>query len=215
MFFQLQQQQGQDEREFLESLKAAANEADIEGMSVHDALCLALVSGLRDTKLREKLSELEDPSLPSFSALIDAHMHSKATAGQSAVGNRTAGQNQNKKINNNKSGSAANKGPSEAEKKRRAFMKGKCFRCGSAEHFANACNLAKDIKCRKCGATGHIVAACAQGQARASEENQQVSSSGSLAIEYQGSPEYAQASVAQARYVGKDNNSFPTPPALL
>ena len=27
-------------------------------------------------------------------------------------------------------------------------MIGKCFSCGSADHFANSCSLAKDIKCK-------------------------------------------------------------------
>ena len=38
-------------------------------------------------------------------------------------------------------------------------MKGKCYRCGSGEHMANNCSVAKDVKCRSCNATGHIAAA--------------------------------------------------------
>ena len=38
-------------------------------------------------------------------------------------------------------------------------MKGKCFRCGSWEHMANNCRVAKDVKCRSCGAQGHIQSA--------------------------------------------------------
>ena len=49
---------------------------------------------------------------------------------------------------------------SDAEKKRRQVMKGKCFRCGSSDHFANNCSLAKDIKCKKCSVQGHLAAAC-------------------------------------------------------
>ena len=25
-----------------------------------------------------------------------------------------------------------------------------CYRCGSPDHMANACNVAKDVKCKKC-----------------------------------------------------------------
>ena len=222
-FFQLQQQPGQDEREFLELLKAAASEADIEGMSVQDAVCLVCVSGLKDNRLREKLSELEQPSLPSFEALVDAYMHSRATSG-TATANRSAGQQQQKKNQNQNKNSAQQNRMSEQEKKRRSIMKGKCFRCGSSEHMANSCSVAKDIKCRKCGTVGHIASACASGQARSSEEAQSAPVSGNLAIEYQGEPRgvpyaqdgaYAQANVAVARYVGANNNSHPTPPALL
>ena len=143
-FFQMTQQTGQDARAFLEQLKSAATEADIEGMSLEDALCLTLLNGVRDSRLKEKLSELDPPTLPAFGVLIDAHLHSKATAGQASA-NRTEGRNQQQK----------NKTPTkitDAEKKRRQVMKGKCFRCGSSEHMANACKVAKDVKCRLCNA---------------------------------------------------------------
>ena len=80
-FFQMSQRQGQDKRAFLEQIKSTAAEADIEGMNLEDALCLTLLSGLRDARLREKLSELEQPTLPAFGVLIDAYLHSKATSG--------------------------------------------------------------------------------------------------------------------------------------
>ena len=94
-FFQMSQQAGQDERAFLEHIKSAAAEADIEGMNLKDALCLTLLSGLRDARLREKLSELEQPTLPAFGVLIDAYLHSKATAGSTtAAANRSEGRSQ-------------------------------------------------------------------------------------------------------------------------
>ena len=40
-----------------------------------------LVAGIRDVRLKEKLSELEEPTLPAFTTLINAHLHAKATAG--------------------------------------------------------------------------------------------------------------------------------------
>ena len=45
------QQAGQDVRAFLEQFKCAASEVDIEGMSQEDALCLTLLSGVRDARL--------------------------------------------------------------------------------------------------------------------------------------------------------------------
>ena len=84
-FFQLQQQSGKDEPAFVEHLKAAAAEADIQGMNLEDALCLVTITGLKNSRLREKLSELENPTMPAFSVLIDAHMHAKATAGGTAA----------------------------------------------------------------------------------------------------------------------------------
>ena len=88
------QQAGQDARAFLEQLKCAASEADMEGMSLEGELCQTLLSGVRDVRLKEKLSELDPPTLPAFGMLIDAHLHSKATAGHAASANCTEGKNQ-------------------------------------------------------------------------------------------------------------------------
>ena len=164
------QQTGQDARAFLEQLKCAALEADIEGMTLKDALCLTLLSGVRDARLKEKLSELGPPTLPAFGVLIDAHLHSNATAGQAASENCTEGKSQQQKKNYN-------------PKVRLQVMKGKSFRCGSSEHMAD-CKVTKDVKCRLCNAPGHIQSACLQGKVRSAEESPQVGSE-TLALEYQ------------------------------
>ena len=161
----------------MEQLKSATAEADIEGMTLEDALCPTLLSGLRDARLREKLSELEQPTLPAFGLLIDAYLHSKAMSGPSAAANRSEGRNQQQ--NKNKAGGQK---ISEAEKKCRVAMKGKRFRCGSGEHMANNCRVAKDVKRRSSGAQGHNQLACGPGKARATEE---APGKDTLAIEYQ------------------------------
>ena len=202
-FFHMTQQAGQDERAFLESLKAAANEADIEGMTLQDALCMVLVSGIKDTRLREKMSEIKEPTLDSFSGLIDAHLHGKATAGgNTAVINKVSAPNRGGRQKS--SGGQNRNAPSEAEKKRRAIMKGKCFRCGSGEHMANACNMAKDVRCRKCNSAGHIAAACSPGNTasiRAVEGESSSQAAQPLALEYQPEKPKQQAAAAQANYV--------------
>ena len=137
----------------MESLKAAASEADVGVMT--------LVAGIRDTRLKEKLFELEEPTLPAFSNLIDEHLHAKATTGGTALINKLYSPNNgNKKVQ--KSGQNQRQtGPiSDAQKKRRTVMKGKCYRCGSGDHMANNCSVAKDVKCRSCNVMGHIAAAC-------------------------------------------------------
>ena len=98
------QQQGQDERAFLESLKAAASEADVGGMTLQDELCMMLVAGIRDVRLKEKLSELEEPILPAFTTIIDAHLHTKAMGGNTAVVNKVFPLGGNKKSRNKQEG---------------------------------------------------------------------------------------------------------------
>ena len=157
-FFQLQQQSGQDERTFVEHLKAAAADADIQGMNLEDALCLVTISGLKDSRLREKLSKLENPTMPAFSVLIDAHMHAKATAGGTAAASAASAAATNKGQGKKKNNNNNSRPPlSDLEKKRRSIMKGKCYRCGSPDHMTNACNVAKEVKCKKCNTAGHTV----------------------------------------------------------
>ena len=78
------QQAGQDERSFAEAVKIAANESDIAGMTLQDAMCLIILTGCKDTRLKEKMSELETPTMAAFNILIDAHMHAKATSAKPA-----------------------------------------------------------------------------------------------------------------------------------
>ena len=108
------------------------------------------------------MSKLETPTMGAFNILIDAHMHAKATSAKPAS---SCGAQANKQKNPGRGGqnSGGGRNVSVAEKKRGQVMKGKCFRCSSADHFANSCSLAKDIKCKKCNVQGHIAAACVSG----------------------------------------------------
>ena len=185
-FFSMSKQPGQDKRAFLESLKAAASEADVGGMTLQDALCMMLVTGIGDTRLKEKLSELEEPTLPAFSILIDVHRHAKATAGSMASINKVySANNGNKKAQKgNQVQRQTGSGISESEKKKRTIMKGKCYRCGNGEHMANNCSVAKDVMYHSCNAAGHIAAACtptASIRAVEGESGQE----GTLVLEYQ------------------------------
>ena len=74
------QQAGQDKHAFAEVVRLAANEADIAALTLQDALCLVILTGCKDACQREKMSKLEEPTIAAFKTLIDAHMHSKATA---------------------------------------------------------------------------------------------------------------------------------------
>ena len=88
----------------LESLKAAASEADVGGMTLQDSLCMMLVAGIRDVRLKEKLSGLEEATLPAFTTIIDIHLHAKAMAGNTAVVNKVFTPGGNKKSQNKQGG---------------------------------------------------------------------------------------------------------------
>ena len=132
-FFHMTQQQGQDERAFLKTLKAAASKADVGGMTLQDALCMTLVAGIRDVRLKEMLSDLEEPAFSASTTIIDAHLHANATAGNTVVVNKVFTPGGNKKGQNKQGGGQGQRrlGISDAEKRRRTIVKGKCYRCGS------------------------------------------------------------------------------------
>ena len=79
-FFRMKQQAGQGAREFLESLRSAADEANIAAMRIDDCLCVQLLSGLTDLKLVEKLTEVENPTMGRFVNVVDAYMHANAAS---------------------------------------------------------------------------------------------------------------------------------------
>ena len=196
-YFSMTQQNGQDERSFAEAVKLATNEADIAALTLQDSLCLVIITGWKDARLREKMSELEESTIAAFKTLIDAHVHSKATA-NAASSARTNSQPSRGRGNNGRNNQSG-----QAEKKRRQIMKGKCFRWTNADHFANNCSLAKDIKCKRCNNTGHIVAACAQPGAKANatseQEHGQECENPVLQLEYRPA---AQDKYAESRAVG-------------
>ena len=186
----------------------AANEADIAALTLQDSLCLVILTGCKDTCLREKMSDLEEPAIAAFNTLIDGHMHSKATANaaSSAWANSQPNRGRGNNGRKNQSGQAAQQNRqliSDTEKKRRQVMKGKCFRCANDDHFANNCSLVKDIKCKRCNNTGHIVAACAQPGAKANatseQEREQEQENPVLQLEYRPA---AQDEYAESRAVG-------------
>ena len=144
--FSMKQQTGQDERAFAEAVKLAAGESDIAAMTIQKALCRVILASCKDTRLREKMSELEEPTIAAFNTLIDAHMYSKAIS-LPASSARTNSQPSRGRCGNGRGGSLAGQQRqqqpvTDAEKKRRQIMKGKCFRCASGDHFANNCSLA-------------------------------------------------------------------------
>ena len=163
------------------------------------------------------MSKCEEPTIAAFNTLIDAHMHIKATANAASSARINSQPNRGRGGNgrNNQSGQPGqqNRQPlTDAEKKRRQKMKGKCFRCANADHFANNCPLAKDIKCKRCNNTGHILAACTQPGAKANatsdQEREQERENPVLQLEYRPA---TQDKYAESRVVG-DTQYLPVQP---
>lgn len=61
--FSISQKTEQDKREFAEAVKLAVNKPDIVVITLQDAVCLVILTGCKDTRLREKMSEQEEPTM--------------------------------------------------------------------------------------------------------------------------------------------------------
>ena len=173
-YFSMTQKGGQDERAFLEDLRATADEADIAGMTLNDALCMQLLTGLQDKRLVEKLGEVEEPNIEEFTRIVNAHMHAKASTPSQS--NKTAAKPANKK-GGGKQQQQQTQGSgrpqlSEKEQSRRKFLYNKCLRCGEQGHFIKDCSVPSTVNCNRCKGRGHIAWACNAPQARAADTAQ-------------------------------------------
>ena len=130
------QKQGQDGRSFFEDLRATADEADIAGMGLNDALCMQLLAGLTDKRLMEKLGEVENPNIEEFSRIIYAQMHAKASTPSQALktSQQPSGNNSKRGQGRQSGGTRPNSRPqlSEQEVARRKGLYNKCLCCGEA-----------------------------------------------------------------------------------
>jgi hypothetical protein len=176
LFFEARQKEGEDERHFIESLMSLAEEADIAGMDLNSSLCLMYMSGLTDPKLRQRLGEVEEPTIERFNAIVDSYVHGKTTTVPHAATRATK--------NSPPQSSSKKKSPrkvlSDSERSRRKQFKGRCFRCGDSRHMLPACPLKPEVKCKACGDLGHISTVC-NSQARSAAADAQA---GPLPLEY-------------------------------
>ena len=81
-FFICKQSSTQDKLAFMEDVRSAADEGDIAGMSVEDTICLVYVIGVKDDILRDKLSEVPDPNIEKFTAIMKSYVQSKIHEGK-------------------------------------------------------------------------------------------------------------------------------------
>ena len=55
-------------------VRSAADEGDIAGMSIEDAICLVHAIGVKDDTLREKLSAVPEPNIERFAAIKKSYV---------------------------------------------------------------------------------------------------------------------------------------------
>jgi hypothetical protein len=181
LFYEARQKDGEEERQFIEWLMSLAEEADIAGMTLNDAVCLMYTTGFSDPKLRQRLGEIDDPTLDRFNAVVDSFVHGRVTANNPATARAAKPMAANKK-------KTPRKPLSDSERQRRKQFKGRCFRCGDPKHLMPACSMKQDVKCRSCNESGHVSSVClSNSRAIASADSMPVQPNPAhLPIEYQG-----------------------------
>ena len=192
-FFTLRQADAHhDELSFMEDVRRAADEGDLAGMTVEDAICLVYVLGVKDDTLRDKSTEVQDPDIAKLTLVMKSYVQSKITArelNKHAVAVRAVS-TQGGRQKQARSGKVASPRQqlSEEEKKRRSRFKGRCFRCGSTDHMQPSCSWSSNITCNVCSQQGHMssvcskAAVCSVAQEDLAELSQQYSQQ--LALDY-------------------------------
>ena len=166
-FFTTQQKPGQDILQWQSQQKTRATEADLDQMTPEDLMVLAYLINVTDSKLKEKLQEVLDPTLQEFELLIASH--ARKTALNRLIPSRTKATAKvttvsppNKKNNNQQ------KAPSKPRQGSGKGDPGKCNRC-TGDHPWHACPIPYDkVRCSTCGKQGHKTVACLQGKQNAS-----------------------------------------------
>ena len=71
-FIANKQQDSQDGISWREELHNLADDAAIEDMETADLLCVVYVTGIKNDELREKLLEINNPTIAKFDRVVDS-----------------------------------------------------------------------------------------------------------------------------------------------
>ena len=175
------QQDGQDGINWREELRNIADDADVDEMTTADLFCVLYVTGVKDNALREKLLEIQDPSIEKFDRTVDAFDQAKtqmadmkkpASASLSSRPKSTVKRDAKKPPRTAAGGGRANyPSLSKEEVKRREMMLGRCYRCGKSDHTLPDCPQPPHWTCSNCGRKGHSKFACLKSSANAAAAN--------------------------------------------
>ena len=196
--------------DFRAQLRQLGNEGDLENLTLEGCYCLMYPLGVKDEVLRRELCKVQQPNLADFDAILEVHPLMEASEklrNKTAQANRATGPA--KKSPSSSSSTSPRIKITEEEKKRRKAIRGKCYRCASADHMIPGCKVPATVTCKLCNIQGHISPACLKStsSARASAADSSPDS-GQLQLQYSPS-----STTASSFYVPQPYQEYnqPTP----
>ena len=153
-YFKFEQKKGQSFSEYRTALRQLHAEANIKELTEDDTLIFRILCGLSDAKLREKILELDNPTLDDVDAeaLKYETLQSSLKACKGDTG-RTSQVNQASSSGGKNSGRGGQQ-KVEYSPQNPGSLKGLCKNCGR-EHADGSCS-ARDKICSYCKKTGHF-----------------------------------------------------------
>ena len=158
-FFRYTQSQGQGFTNYMANLRQKGDEADLHALGVDEMYVFRFLTGVCDTKLRERFLKLDNPNLEAMKQAARAYEVGKLA--EEAMDERP-GVSRVAKVDAARS--TKKSGEYKPEKKKiPPELMGKCFRCGDPSHVVSACPMErKDCICTTCKKVGHLQIVCMQ-----------------------------------------------------
>ena len=144
-YFKYEQGKGQSFSEFRAQLQKLHEEANIKDLGPDEILSFRVFCGISDAKLREKLIELEDPSIDDIDAEALKYETNRSTLNACKGGTASANTTDSRSGGRNQQYTPQNPGS----------IQGLCRNCGRTPHQGNERCPAHDKICSECKKTGH------------------------------------------------------------
>ena len=147
--------------DFCAQLSQLGNEGHLKNLTLEGCYCFMYKLGVKDEVLCRELCKVQQPNLANFDAILEAQALMEASEklrNKMAQANRAMGPA--KKSSSSSSSSSPRIKITEEEKKRRKAIRGKCYRCASANHMIPGCKVPATVTCKLCNIQGHISPAC-------------------------------------------------------
>jgi DNA-binding protein H-NS len=140
-FYTMECPRGQSMSEFRLKIARAAKEADIASMKEDDHIVVKLITACTDSKLKQKMLEVEKPTRKLLEGIIDTH--ESAAAGESSLRAAVDKANRATQPSRGRGGSSSRGGSSRGGSSR-------CATCGRAVNHGNKPCWALTKKCNTC-----------------------------------------------------------------